>query len=765
VSRNNGQNGVGPLRRFGAALSLALLAGVCLTSAASATAVTPPGYFDAVPDTGGEAEVEADLLTYDSAKDQVTATGNAVVYYQGYRISSDQMIYDRPTGRMFAVGNVFVVAPDGNQYWMDQVEVTGGVKQAFVRSMTLRTPEGELIYAQDADYASELRTILTSATYSPCGDCIDEKGNRIGWKIYAARLIRDEKANVVYLEQPTLEVLGLPVAWFPWLALPDPTKRASGFRMPRYDYSQARGFRLETPFFVPIGDDIDLLLMPSAMTRQGFLMGAEWEQRFTYGSLGVRAAGIYQLDPSAFTTGVGDRDWRAMATAHGQFVPLDHWTVGFSASAFTDAGFYEDYGLSQDYADVNEVYATYLTDDVFADFRLQKFNKLGADVTWNEQVEQIWALPNIKAASYVDLAEWGQLRGSTRIQGIIRGADDTDSFGGKNYVFGYEENKAHVAVEGSWQQQVVTSPGVVVTPYLGLRGDIASYDGASALNPTSEVLFALTPIAAVDVRYPMVATNGGDSYVVEPIGQLVYRGSDETTPGITNDNAQSFVFDDTNLFSYDRFSGSDRQETGLRANLGARFMANFQSGQWLEVMGGQSYHLDGVNSLDVADAAQTGASTGLGDAASYLVFGAQGSPLDGVVVGGKLQVDPDALEVTRAGAGATASYEQLTLGFDYFYLAADTETGTLDDQHEVTVRASAPLPMFDYWTLDGSFSWDLDTTQFLQAKAGITYDDGYLLAGTYAAVTGPTHSSPNDLSYGFRLLFKGPTGSFAPLNY
>ena len=68
----------------------------------------------------------------------------------------------------------------------------------------------------------------------------------------------------------------------------------------------------------------------------------------------------------------------------------------------------------------------------------------------------------------------------------------------------------------------------------------------------------------------------------EPIAQIVYRGSSTVAPGITNDNALSFVFDDTNLFSYDRFTGSDRQETGLRANIGGRYMANFGDGTWLD---------------------------------------------------------------------------------------------------------------------------------------------------------------------------------------
>ena len=73
------------------------------------------------------------------------------------------------------------------------------------------------------------------------------------------------------------------------------------------------------------------------------------------------------------------------------------------------------------------------------------------------------------------------------------------------------------------------------------------------------------------MRWPLIAFNNGNSHLFEPIAQLVYRGGTETLPGITNDNAQSFVLDDTNIFSYNRFSGTDRQEAnGLRVNIGGR---------------------------------------------------------------------------------------------------------------------------------------------------------------------------------------------------
>lgn len=749
------QGGIGLLlRRAGAGLGVALLA--VLLGVSPASAQTAP--FGEVPDNGGQAQVEADMLTYDPDSDLISADGRAVMIHQGYRLSADRLTYNRGDGTMTASGNVELIDPGGNRYTMNDIEVTGGMKQAFVRSLALHAADGSLVMADDVNYDSEFRSTLVQGSYAPCGTCIDSKGRKIGWKVHAAKIIHDKKGKMIYFEQPTLEVLGVPVAWVPWFALPDPTGRdVGGFQMPRYFYDQKLGHGLEVPYFIAVGDSIDLLLRPQLMTRQGFLMGAEWEQRFDYGTINIDAAGLYQMDRSAFAGTVGDIDWRGAATVSGTFVPLKDWTVGFSFTTFTDAAFLEDYYFTDSKNSVNEIYATYLTDDYYADVRIQKFNALG-NVTWAEQEKQVQTLPNAKAASYTDLGEWGQIRTTTRLMGIERGADSTATYGGVPYVLGYQENKVHGSIEASWQKQYVTPVGVVATPYLGLRGDYASYDGASALSPTPVSLLSATPIAAMDIRFPFVAIDGLDSHLLEPIAQLVYRGSSTTLPGIFNDNAQSFVFDDTNLFSYDRFSGTDRQETGLRANIGGRYMANFSDGSWLELIGGQSYHLAGVNSFSVADDAQTGADSGLGSTASYIVLGAQGSPYHGVRFGAKAQLDPATFRIARAGAGAELEMAKYTLGLDYFYLPASAKTGTLTDQHEVTVRASAPLPMFDYWSVDGSLSWDVGQSSFLKATAGLTYDDGYFLAGAFSSITGPTHTSPNDLTFGVKMMLKGPGG-------
>lgn len=746
------------LRRLTAGC-VALWAMLLLTVPASAQ-LLPEGFFDRVPATGQQAQIEADILAYDGRLDIISAEGDVFMRYDGYELRADRLSYNQATGELDAIGNVVVRDPAGTVYRTNRIRVTGGMKEAFLDSLTLTTADGSLIKARDVNYSRELEVILTEAHYSPCGLCIDSKGRRIGWKVNASKLVYNRDGGWVYMEGPSLEILGIPVAWVPWLVMPDPSQpRRQGFRLPSVDYDGKYGGRLDLPYFIPVSDSIDLLLTPTLLTRQGFLMAAEWEQRFDYGQYDIAASGIYQLDPSAYAGTVGNTTWRGAIQTTGQFVPFEDWKAGWSYTAFSDAAYLVDYKLQSSKNVINEVYATHLTDDTYIDLRLQRHNLLG-NVTAAQQDQQASAIPRIEAAHYLDLGDMGRVAFEANLIGIQRGADATATYNGVPYVFGYRENKLHATVEASWQNQYILPAGIVATPYLGLRGDAAYYDGSSPLLAGPISLLEATPIAAMDFRWPVVAVNGYDSHLFEPIVQLVYRGSSTTLTGITNDDAQSFVFDDTNLFSYNRFSGTDRQETGLRANIGGRYLASFEDGSWLQLIGGQSYQLAGLNALGVADTAQTGTSSGLGGAASYIVLGVQGGPFEGVKLGAKAQVDPASFSIRRAGAAAQISFGEQVVGGDYVYIPADAAVGTVTDQHEVTGWISTPLPI-DYWYANASLSWDIAGNTWLRAGGELTYDDDYFSTSVYGAVTGPTHSSPNAVSFGFKFKLRGPLGEFA----
>lgn len=748
-------------------LVLALLVAMGMALPAFAQGgLMPAGFFDqAPPGAHAKAHVSADTLTFNQQTQTISADGHVTFTYDGYKATGDHLIFYQRTRAARMIGNVVMHDKTGTVYTTPELTLPPGMRHALLKSLTIRTPSGALVTADDGDYSNALQSVLVNATYSPCGKCIGKNGARIGWQVKATRMIYHNASKTVTLVKPSLYLLGFPVAWLPFLSMPDPTQpRQSGFRLPSADSGATTGVGLTVPYFQAVGEDTDLIFTPTLLARQGFLLGAQWDQRFPGGAFSVKTSGLYQLDPSAFKGQVGDRRWRGALQASGQFVPAKDWTVGWSYTAFTDAAYLLDYRVRQPRDDdvTNEVYATRLTRSDYFDIRAQQFNELGdySSVAAQDlaQDQQAQTLPNARYDKVIPLGgERGEIDVTARLLGTNRGADSTTSPNGVTYQLGYAETKAHAMVQVGWQKQWIGGTGLVTTPYLGVRADTAYVDGADS-TLDQRTLYNATPIAAMDFRFPMIAREGTTTQLVEPIAQLVYRASAETDVGITNDDAQSFVFQDTNLFSYNRFSGADRQETGLRANIGAHYQINYGAGHWIDLVGGQSYQLAGANAFADPDGPLTGLGSGLGSAASYLVLGATASPLSGLNLGGKIQLDPTDYSVTRSGVGGTYAINGYNFGANYFYVAANPERGVVKDQEELAGEVSVPL--MDYWRASTGAAWDMASNTFLEAHAALNYDDGYLTYGGQISRTGSTNVDPNDLRYTVTIRLKGPNGTY-----
>ena len=93
-----------------------------------------------------------------------------------------------------------------------------------------------------------------------------------------------------------------------------------------------------------------------------------------------------------------------------------------------------------------------------------------------------------------------------------------------------------------------------------------------------------------------------------------------------NEDAQSLIFDDSNLFKINKFSGWDRVEGGSRANVGVQYTAQFNRGGNVNVLFGQSYQLFGQNSFAIGGPTNTGLQTGLDTQVSDYVARASYQP-------------------------------------------------------------------------------------------------------------------------------------------
>jgi LPS-assembly protein len=159
---------------------------------------------------------------------------------------------------------------------------------------------------------------------------------------------------MIYFEDARVEFFGVPLDVCAVHVAPDPSvKRKSGFLFPTITYDLAiRPVGVEIPYFWALAPNYDLTMSTTTDdAKQGELFQGIWRQRLLDGSYSIKAAGIFQLDPTYFANRDGPdsptaRSFRGVIQTAGQFALTDKWVWGWTGLLMTDTQFLYDYQLT-----------------------------------------------------------------------------------------------------------------------------------------------------------------------------------------------------------------------------------------------------------------------------------------------------------------------------------------------------------------------------------------------------------------------------------
>ncbi len=273
---------------------------------------------------------------------------------------------------------------------------------------------------------------------------------------------------------------------------------------------------------------------------------------------------------------------------------------------------------------------------------------------------------------------------------------------------GVQGTYSRASVEVSWRKQLIDSFGQVWEPYFALRGDAAAFSLANNLANSSYMgnddrsTFRAMPTAGLNYRYPWMASHSWGTSTVEPIVQLIVRPNEMNIGNMPNEDAQSLVFDDTNLFSWNKFSGYDRIEGGGRLNYGLQYTALTHSGMRFNVLFGQSLHLFGANSYTFGnlDMVSAGTNSGLDKNLSDYVGRFQFAPNNNIRFSTRARFDQQTMAVQRGEFEASALWGKLSTSAFYSFIAPQPQLGYLTNR--TGIGGAAALRVHDYWSLFGS---------------------------------------------------------------
>jgi LPS-assembly protein len=723
--------------------------------------------------------LQATEIHYDYTNHRVSAVGNVQIYYQGNTVEADKVTYDEVTKRMRAEGTVRLTEPDGKITYADMMDLSDDFRDGFVDSLRLDTPDRTRMAAQRADRSEGNFTVLHGGVYTACEACKDDPKKPPLWQVKAARIIHDDSEKTIYFENASLEFFGRPVAYMPFFSAPDPTvKRKSGFLFPIMSSNNKTGFGVEIPYYWALAPDYDFTFSPRLMTTQGLLMRGEFRQRLINGAYSIRMSGIYQLDKETFLRdgGVptpGYRDFRGGIETSGQFALTDKWTWGWDSVLPTDKTFYQDYnlrtyqrsaavpnwGLTEG---ISQLYLVGRGDRSYFDMRgIYYYGFSEADVQGQIPVihpvldyDYIFKQPvfggelgykvNMTSLSRTTAAfDPVTTAAAGSLQCGLTNADPLQKTPANCLLRGIPGDYTRLSAEAQWKRTFTDPLGQVFTPFAMLRADaaalsISNQPGVSNyFTPGDSTEFRVMPTVGVEYRYPFISVHSWGTQTIEPIAQLIIRPSEQRIGKLPNEDSQSLIFDDSNLFKVDKFSGWDRVEGGGRANVGIQYTAQFNRSGSVNAVFGQSYQLFGTNSFAVTDPSNTGLDSGLDTNQSDYVGRVTYQPDSIYSFTTRYRFDHSSMELQRFEAEGRANFDRWSVGVLYGRYDAQPQLGYLTRREGIL--ASGSIKLNANWVASGAIRYDLDANKVAGTQLGFGYiDDCLIIALNY--ITNYTYS-------------------------
>jgi LPS-assembly protein len=261
-----------------------------------------------------------------------------------------------------------------------------------------------------------------------------------------------------------------------------------------------------------------------------------------------------------------------------------------------------------------------------------------------------------------------------------------------------------------WQGDWILPRGVLADATAGAEFDF--YEVRNDPDTPDTSMLRVTPFGAIELRWPLVRHTGRAAHVIEPIAQAVYSSevADDDNP---NEDSLLPEFDHTNLFALNRFPGRDRQETGLRANLGASYTRYDPAGWSMGFTIGRV-----VRAESVADFSE---GSGLAGRWSDYVAAISLTTRGGLTLSNRALFDHDVI-FRRNELGLRYTHERGDFAATYTYFAADDSNPLIGDVPETNeFLLDGRYRVLPNLELRGLWRYDLVESGSLRAGAGVTY--------------------------------------------
>ncbi|MEZ6023202.1 MAG: LPS assembly protein LptD [Hyphomonadaceae bacterium] len=442
-------------------------------------------------------------------------------------------------------------------------------------------------------------------------------------------------------------------------------------------------------------------------------MGLEYRRQFWSGDLSINTTFTQEELFDGDGNTLGDDRFRYSAFAEGQFDINEDWIWGFGVERTYDDDYLRRYDIDgagerrgpyvgHDTRLISQLYGIGQTRHSYTSVSFVGIQDL-ADYPPMSAVVQPVIAPYFETEHVMrDPLVGGQLRVNLNSAILLRNDDAV--------IPGFEGNNGRLSLSGSWRKDMIFGPGMVLSPFGQVRGDLFHVEAAS---DDYETFGRTVGLVGTEVSWPFMRAGERFDFIVEPVVMAAYGSNDAEDPRIINEDSLSFELDDSNLFRPNAAANYDLWEPGGRVSVGMRATARARSGESASLLFGRRWR-------DEQAVGFTQQNNLAGETSDWVVAAQAdlGRPFGAEA---RLRLDDENLEIRRIDLGVRAALGRFSAGARYFTIDDDLVANPNDPNSEIS--GSIGVDLARGWRAQFGLTRDLDSDINLRQEVRAIYED------------------------------------------
>lgn len=643
----------------------------------------------------------SDKINYNKLSGVLKATGNVKVVYENTKLYASEIAYNSNTDELSIVGKFEII--DGKNIILssNNTIINAKLKNGLIRGARVMINKKLQLSAEYLEKVDENYSVFNTVVASTCYICANNPTPF--WQIRARTIIHNKEKQKLYFKNARLDLLGLPILYLPSLNIPEPgISRASGMLVPQFSTSDKVGFSTKIPYYIVLDKHKDITLTPYIMSKNNFLIETDYRQYTKKGYFELRNA-------FSLRDNLNQGQINGFIESNGSFKLRKKYITDYNIDLANKI----DFNNGEKPFKNNYNYAKLGDDRLKNTFNISKttsnsFFRVGAAFT--------------QSFRYKDFDGDGVKEEDPNVPIILpelyfKKNYKDNKFGGKYSFSAQSINLTNLSdVQYSriggildWKKNWNTSNGFEL-------GALSQFN-ANTYFTENHFYKNFMPLGMLEARYPLKKSTKKMMHVFEPISQFIF--SPNKLIGYQNigqniSDSTTAEFEETNLFSINRFPGFDDVEAGTRVNIGGRYTFFEPNGWELTSTAGRVLRQKDLNQFDASK------STGLNKINSDYVSALSLKFPQKFKISTRLLFD-DNLHVSKNETKLNFSFIKYTTSLGYVWLDKQSILNLDKIQNEVTINSDYIVNQ--NWKLGAGWRHNLEARSPILGKFSLIFEN------------------------------------------